>query len=63
MNRNLRGALWALGGAVVGFIAGNQIVYGVFRIQPGDRTDVMARLAVVILFAAVAFWWGRRPSR
>lgn len=60
MNRNLRGTLWALGAAVVGFIVANYVVYGLLGIRPGDRTDLMALAAIVVLFAAVGFWWGRR---
>lgn len=60
MNRNLRGALSALGGAVVGFIVANWIVYGLVGVQPGGRTDLLVLAVIVALFAAVGFWWGRR---
>ena len=59
-NRNVRGAVWALVGAVVGFIVANNVVYMLLRIEPGDRTDLLALGLIVALFAAVGFWWGRR---
>ncbi len=59
-NRNVRGAVWALIGALVGFVVANNVVYMLLRIEPGDRTDLLALAAITAVFAAVGFWWGRR---
>jgi hypothetical protein len=63
MSRTLQVTLWTLAGIVVGFIGGQQIVYGLLGIRPGDRTDLFVLLAIVVLFAVLGFWWGRRASR
>lgn len=63
MNRNLRGLLWAWGAGLVGtLIVGQLLVYGLLRIQPGDRTDLL--MLAIIAFASVVlgFWWGRRTG-
>ena len=63
MNRNLRGLLWAWGAAIVGtLIVGQLLVYGLLRIQPGDRTDLLALAIIGIVSAVLGFWWGRRTG-
>jgi hypothetical protein len=52
--------LAAVVGAVVGFMAGQVFVDGLGGIKPGDRTDLLVLAAIVVLFAAIGFWWGRR---
>lgn len=60
MNRYLRGALAALGGAFFGFFVANIVVYQLLGIQPGDRTDLLVLVVIVGLFAGVFFWLGWR---
>ena len=59
VSRGARLTVWTLGGAVVGFVVGANLV-ALVGIQPGDRTDLLVIAAVVVTFAVAGFLWARR---